>query len=58
MAACFAVLLSAGIGEAQSRFDSGRLTIRFGGTQPETVSGRVSGPNTLVIDSVTYERDH
>jgi len=38
--------------------DSGRLTIRFGGTQPETVSGRVSGPNTLVIDSVTYERDH
>ena len=40
------------------RIDSGRLTIRLGGGQPETVTGRVTDANTLVIDSVTYEREH
>ncbi len=40
------------------RVDNGRLTMQFGGGQPETVNGRVTGANTLLIDSVTYEREH
>jgi len=40
------------------RVDNGRLTIHLGGNAPETVGGRVMGVDTLLIESVTYEREH
>jgi hypothetical protein len=40
------------------RVDNGQLTIHLGGSQPETVTGRVTSANAVLIDSVTYEREH
>ena len=36
------------------RVENRRLTIQIGGGQPETVSGRVSSADALLIDAVTY----
>jgi hypothetical protein len=36
--------------------DGNTITIRTGGRTPESITGRITGPNSLLIKMITYDR--